>query len=371
MTRCPVCGHENSGQPLFCGRCTSPIAVVPLHEFEDRDHRRCLAALFELLGSESIRAMCNPDGAVDPELWRAYLSAFWLRPETALVLYGEALAIRARGLENAGPWLDLGCGDGIHAALYSGWRFDPTFDAFASLDLIAADMYNHFDPAEFSVKVERVGRRIDHGIDIKPTAVARANALGAFNDVRQADATALPLADKSVGVIFSNMLRDLGDPLPAALAECRRVLRDDGKLLISVMTLFYARNLYFVNAARAAENDDDHETAKRLLKLDRGRSVFCQRQLTEKQWQDLLADSGLRLHATHKTVGASVIKFWDVGLRPFIHALLAQRQSWRDSGALPAIKDSLMIGLNYLLAPLVRSVTDGLACMELLEIRKR
>src|SRR6185295_3200722 len=107
--RCPVCGHENADQPLFCQRCTSPIAVVPLHELDDRDRRRCLAALFELLGEESIRAMCNPEGAMDEELWLAYLSAFWLRPETALILYGEALALRELELESAGPWLDLGC----------------------------------------------------------------------------------------------------------------------------------------------------------------------------------------------------------------------------------------------------------------------
>jgi len=371
MVRCPVCGFDNPDAALFCRRCTSPVGVVPLHELDARDHRRCLAALFQILGEQSIKAMTTEGGPADPDLWRAYLSAFWLRPETALVLYGETLAIRASGLDaSSGPWLDLGCGDGIHAAIYSGWRFDEVFDAFSSLDLGAADIYNRFDPAEFDVKVTREGRRIDYGLDIKATAVARAKGLGVFADVRQADATSLPLGDGSVGVIFSNMLRDLGEPLSAALKECRRVLRDDGTLLISTMTPTYAGSLYFAPAGKAAADAGDADAARELLKLDRGRSVFCQRQLTGGQWRELLGGTGLRLRRKQTIVGQQVIRFWDVGLRPFTHALLARREAWVRAGVLREVKRSLLDGLEYMIAPLVRSLTAGIPCMELLEIGK-
>jgi SAM-dependent methyltransferase len=307
---------------------------------------------------------------VNHELWDAYLAAFWLRPETALILYAEAMAIRSLHLDPQGPWLDLGCGDGIHAALYSGWRFDPEFDAFSCLDLGAADIYNRFDPAEFSARVQRSGRQIEYGIDIKPTAVARAKALGVFENIRQADATALPLADESVGVIFSNMLRDLGEPLGAALGECRRVLREDGVLLLSAMTPAYARHLYFAPAARLAEKAGDAVSAAELLRLDRGRSVFCQRQLSIEQWRDLLKGAGLRLASTRSIVGPAIIRFWDVGLRPFAHALLAQRQVWLDAGVLGVVKRSLLSGMNYMLTPLLESLTRDTACMQLLEVRK-
>src|SRR6185503_2184620 len=136
---------------------------------------------------------------LDGGLWRAYLNAFWLRLETALVVYAEALALRALAASE-GPWLDLGCGDGIHAAIYSGWRFDDEFDSFSSLDLNAADIYNHFDPNRFSLEIKERGRPIDFGVDIKGTAVARAKALGAFKSVAQADATSLPFKDCSVGI---------------------------------------------------------------------------------------------------------------------------------------------------------------------------
>jgi SAM-dependent methyltransferase len=367
---CPICGHENSPAALFCARCTSPVAVVALHELSDADRRRCLTALFEVLWDSS-RGDATGERAIDEDLWQGYLSAFWLRPETALVLYAEACAIRALDLPADAPWLDLGCGDGIHAALYSGWRFEQVFDAFSSLDLLAADMYNRFDTADFSAAVERAGRRVQYAIDIKETAVARANALGVFGDVRQADATALPLADASVGVIFSNMLRDLGEPLPAALRECRRVLRADGTLLLSAMTPAYAESLYFVPEARLAEAEGEPDRAAQLLKLDRGRSVFCQRQLSREQWERLLAEAGLRLHGLHPIVGGRVIQFWDVGLRPFIHALLGQRESWRNAKVLREVKASLLDGLDYVLRPLLRGITDGTRCMQLLEVRKQ
>jgi SAM-dependent methyltransferase len=371
VPRCRVCNQDNPADALFCGRCTSPVAVVALHDLTEADRRRCLRALFEVLAE-----LPADPGAVaapaDARLWQAYLSAFWLRPETALILYAEALAIRAvlGSTSDHQPWLDLGCGDGIHAGLYAGWRFGSSFDAFQSLDLAAPDIYDHFNPQDFSVEVAQRGQALARGIDIKPTAVGRARALGVFAKVDQADATRLGLADQSIRTIFSNMLRDLGEPLPAALAECRRVLKPGGRLLLSAMTPAYAQNLYFSPAARSAASRGDSEEARTLLKLDRGRSVFCKRQLSLDQWQPLVRDAGLKLHAAHNIVGQKIIRLWDIGLRPFAHALLAHRQAWQDANLLEEMKRSIVPALDYFLAPALASLTDGAPCMQLLEIGK-
>jgi hypothetical protein len=66
-----------------------------------------------------------------------------------------------------------------------------------------------------------------------------------------------------------------------------------------------------------------------------------------------------------------VIQFWDVGLRPFIHALLGQRESWRNAKVLREVKASLLGGLDYVLRPLLRGITEGTRCMQLLEVRRR
>jgi SAM-dependent methyltransferase len=369
MIRCAACGEANDSRALFCRRCTAPVGVVPLQELGEAEHRQYLSALFEVL-TEVTRRSDDTQREADEELWRAYLSAFWLRPETALILYAEALAIRSMTGGLNGPWLDLGCGDGIHAGIYAGWRFHELFDAFQSLDLSVSDIYNRYDPAEFSASVVSEGRHVEQGVDLKPTAVARARALGVFRQVTQADATRLPLAAQSVGVIFSNMLRDLGEPLPTALAECRRILREDGALLISAMTPLYASSLYFAPAARQAEMRNDHEAARQLLRLDRGRSVFCQRQLSVEQWESLLAQAGLRITGVTPIAGPDALRFWDVGLRPFSLALLRERDAWRKAGVLGPIKRSVTEAIHRVLAPLVRTVASGDACMHLIVAKR-
>ena len=256
----------------------------------------------------------------------------------------------------------MGCGDGIHAAIYSGWRFAENFDAFQSLDLTAADIYHHWNAEDFKVDVVTAGKLIDYGIDIKPTAIHRATALGVFHTVKQSDATDLPLPDRSVGVIFSNMLRDLGDSLPTALDECGRVLMEDGTLILSTMTPAYAANLYFAPAASRAESAGDAALAEQLLRLDRGRSVFCRQQLSTDDWQALLARHGLKIIAVQPVAGPAVIRFWDIGLRPFSIQLLQQR------GSLQLIKPAAIEFLAQCLEPLAANPAAGEPCMNLLAV---
>jgi SAM-dependent methyltransferase len=367
-TQCAACSQSNDSAALFCIRCTAPLAVVALGDLDDADRRVCLSALFQVLADGLKDEPAPAPASHDESLWRAYLSAFWLRPETALILYAEALAIRSAAVEH--PWLDLGCGDGIHAALYSGWRFDSRFDAFQSLDLAAADIYHHWNPKDFEINILARGPTVAEGIDIKSTAINRAKAIGVFARVQQADATRLPLLDRSVRTIFSNMLRDLGEPLAAALGECRRVLSDDGTLLISAMTPAYAEHLHFAPAAREAEARGDTKRARELLRLDRGRSVFCQRQLSVDGWEKLLAEYGLKVKGVRPIVGPAAIRFWDIGLRPFSIALLKQREMWKEKGVLGDVKSGMVELLAQATNPLVRQLTVGEPCMNLLSVGK-
>ena len=167
------------------------------------------------------------------------------------------------------------------------------------------------------------------------------------------------------------MLRDLGDPLAAALDECRRVLRDDGRLLLSAMTPAYPQSLYFASAARQAADGQDMELAGELLRLDRGRSVFCQRQLTVEQWDELLAPHGLTIDAVRPITGALAMRFWDVGLRPFTATLLRCGTRWVQTGALGQVKALAIPLMHRLFGPLLERLHDGVACMHLLSVRKR
>jgi malonyl-CoA O-methyltransferase len=70
-----------------------------------------------------------------------------------------------------------------------------------------------------------------------------------------ADAGALPLADASVDLIFSNLCVQWVADLPALFAEWRRVLAPGGLLLVST---FGPQTLHELRAAFAAVDDDQH-----------------------------------------------------------------------------------------------------------------
>src|SRR5947208_866927 len=94
LTTCAACGAENTPTALFCCACTAPLAVTALHELDEPDLRICRAALLEVLANAArIDPTDRPSCPHDEALWQAYLSAFWLRPETALILYAEAMAV--------------------------------------------------------------------------------------------------------------------------------------------------------------------------------------------------------------------------------------------------------------------------------------
>jgi hypothetical protein len=128
--------------------------------------------------------------------------------------------------------------------------------------------------------------------------------------------------------------------------------------------------LHFAPAAMEAERRGEVEKARQLLRLDRGRSVFCQRQLSVEQWQGLLARQGLRIERAVAIAGERAIRFWDVGLRPFAATLLEHRRVWKESESLPPIKRSALAAMDQLLKPVVKNLTSGETCMNLLVVRK-
>jgi SAM-dependent methyltransferase len=84
------------------------------------------------------------------------------------------------------------------------------------------------------------GRAI--GIDMmevmRKRALDSAAAVGLTNvDVRQADATALPLPDASVDVVISNGVLNLVPEKEEAFAEIRRVLRPGGRMQLADIVL--------------------------------------------------------------------------------------------------------------------------------------
>lgn len=362
MPACPICQTENASDTLLCVHCRAPLGVVRLGDLDAAQLAECRAALFDVLAQVARAGARRADTQLthDAALWRRYLSAFWLRPETALWLYTEATALRSLvDVEAGGPWLDIGCGDGIHTALYHGWEFGPAFDGFQGADPGAADVYGQFEAATFDAGVARRGAVCALGVDLKEAALARAAALGAFERVERGDATALPIADASVATVYSNMLGQLGERVDAGLAEAARVLKPGGALVLAVLGERFGGALHFWTAAERTRAAGDDANATRLARLDRGRHAF-EIVLPESVWRARLEQAGLRLSAVRHLLSDAAVRFWDTGLRAFSPALIDAVRRWRTAGVLNVVKPALVGGLAFLMEPLLGQLeTDG------------
>lgn len=353
---CPICGRSNNATALFCSTCIAPLRVQKLADLDPADLLQSLDHLLAVLAS--VRR--SPGEEPDDDLFRAYLSAFWLRPETALIQFVEARLLAPLFQDKLrAPFLDIGCGNGVHTSLVHGWRFADDFDVFQDADVSAADMFNAA-PQDMRVNLTRPGRPIDFGVDIKPSMIQRTRLLGSFREVMIADAARLPLPDASIGCIYSNVIRDFEETLDPVLRECARLLQPRRHLILISPTEHYRDLLFYEPRARSAA-DTDTALAERYQRLDRGRSIFCRQQVPTAAWQDRLARCGLALIQSIDYAPKPLLEFWDTGLRPFSPALIKWVRLFPPA-ALPAIKRQIISALAALLRPFTKPPEQGEPC---------
>jgi malonyl-CoA O-methyltransferase len=99
------------------------------------------------------------------------------------------------------------------------------------------------------------------GVDLAPGMLTFARSASAPGLTwLAADAESLPLADKSVDLVFSNLMIQWAENPQRVLSECRRVLRPGGQLLVSTLldgTLTELREAW-------READPDHQHVNRF-----------------------------------------------------------------------------------------------------------
>jgi len=257
------------------------------------------------------------------------LTAFWLRPETAL---WRAIDIHAmRNFKFAGRSLDLGCGDGTFSFIRAGGKLNKDFDVFqhvGKLDQFFAnvDVFDaYYEEKHISNPVlKRSDYEISVGFDQKQTLLSKASRLGLYQELIIGDANSkLPFNSSSFDTVFSNIIYWLDHP-DFAFSEIYRVLDKNGKagfMLPNTTLQNYTLSSFFCDKKSRKFID-------MLALLDRGRvSENIKHAKPQGEWFNLLKAAGLNVvhHSNHLV--EPIIRIWDVGLRPLFPLLIRMTNS--------------------------------------------
>jgi len=255
------------------------------------------------------------------EILKEFLSAFWLRPEVALIKTHEYLALQQFALDE--PSADVGCGDGIFSFIAAGGRFGPGFDmyqnvAFTERFFQGVDVFDHFDPERFRMEITAYPtRQITYGIDHKATLLEKAKPLRLYQNTIVADANhGIPLPENSLRTVFCNIIYIL-ENLDRLLAEMRRVLQDGGRIVLQLPE------------KRAEEVMIYHLHAKhgwewaRLIDRNKYATTYPAYHRHERSyWDEKIRVAGLKVVQEVDLRPDLVHVMWDIGLRPLFPAFM-------------------------------------------------
>lgn len=243
---------------------------------------------------------------------------YWLRPENGLWRARDFQVLSDVVFEK--PILDFGAGDGAVSFLRAGGRLSPHYDAFSeTLDTTAffsgADIYDQFHGRSSNVVATPANYRIDVGFDLKPNLLAKASMFNFYDRTVVGDGNApLPFDAGTFQTVFSNIVYWLDEP-GRVVSELSRVTKSGGKVVLHVpsdqLAQYSFYNKYYVEAGRPLE-------MRFLEALDLGRlanNIKISR--SEAEWRTVFDAAGLTVERARGYLSGALIRFWDVGLRPF------------------------------------------------------
>ncbi|MDB5807026.1 MAG: methyltransferase type 11 [Betaproteobacteria bacterium] len=280
-----------------------------------------------------------------------FLNAYWLRPETALWRTVDVNAMADFQFES--PSLDVGCGDGMFSFVRAGGQLDKTFDAFqatTNLDKFFenVDVFDAFDPSSSPLVMRKPNYQIDCGFDHKENLLRKAAALGLYKSVKQGDADSVfPFSDGTFNTVFSNIVYWLTDP-GKAIAEISRVLAPGGKACLMLPSTKLPE-FSFYNQLYVKTKD---ERWRFLERMDRGRFTDNIRQAkSSEQWEKYFTAAGLEVDKHTNHLSGTLVKIWDVGMRPLFPVLMRMTRAIAQS-ELAEIKQEWIDTLKHFLLPI-------------------
>lgn len=288
--------------------------------------------------------------------FRTHLSAYWLRPESAL---WDCIAARCLGrvLKDRSDILEVGIGNGFFSFLLFGGRFAPEFDWFYSVNTKGfwenSDLFDHDAGIEFERYVVKAPDiRLSAGLDHKQTLLNQAARLGFVDELIQHDCN-LPLPiRRTYQTAYSNMLYWLNDPI-AAMHSIARVLEPGGKLI----AVFPNSNFY--------RSCVSYESQGLFWKqLNRGRASHIMWHMDIPEFELRIRQFGIfEIESATRYLAPLILKTWDIGLRPISVPLISMANALSPEKR-QEIKTEWCATLEHLVGPLLVNelefgATDG------------
>lgn len=296
-------------------------------------------------------AFAKAPAPVDPArdaLFRDYLNVYWLRPETAGVLTLRHQMMAKAGYDRfEGPVTDISCGDGIYAFMLLGGRLEPSFDVHVMAENGGGDLYDRFGDAYAPKVAAKPRQTLDVGLDWKPNLLRRAETLGVYGDLREADVMAsLPVDDASMATVMNIAAINHYPHHQPLLSECRRILKPGGTLAMLVQTQGMV-TLY-------KELEGVYPQAW-LERLERGMRSIWPLLYTWQAWRDVFTEAGFTVEAMHPAGSVAFARTWNIGFRPLAGPLTRMKELARkhDPKAVTELKADWADTLATLLAPLL------------------
>lgn len=267
----------------------------------------------------------------------------------------DALAVHRLGFTFEEPVLDLACGDGLNGYVLLGGGKPPlTLDAFLDTtprmsrnEFLSGriDLYDQSFRTDFDVPVPPV--QIEVGLDRKEGLLHKASALHLYRQTVLHDANRpLPFASDHFASIFTNALYSISN-LKLALAELRRVLRPNGRLL----TLVTNEN-FRTHAIYRLYEEHGWEWCR---VLDRGRHQEVEHCYSEDTWRKYFADAGLTVVSMQPCLSSRLYQLAEIGLRLLSPVLIRMANSLKAEDRL-SIKEEW---IEYCLEALGPMFTSG------------
>lgn len=321
--KCETCNTLNPSRNIYCSKCTRYLRFNNVNLKQTKEFDAYISSLKKICKSLSNKITTKKNLN-----FKELLSLYWLRPETALLYALESKYIKKYFKKNYKIG-DIGCGNGVYTSYLNGFKFKKNFDAFNNIDLKNLDFYN-----SNKIKLnkfdcfKRRAPKIELGLDINSNMIKLSKNLNSFKNLICGDALNINYKSGNLDLIYSNSIRDFNSKnLNLSLKECNRLLKNKGKLILSVPTPYYKKMLYFKNKQTFYKNSNKIYLANIYKKLDNGRSIFCRQQISLKKWSSFLKKNNFIIIRHHDYMSENLLRFWDIGLRKIFPLIFSQLEN--------------------------------------------